>query len=360
MFVKVEDLQQGWHVNEAVLASTDHPIILKGTILTEQHIRFLKVFSIKFVDVVPPEENPLSSIYFAASLNEFSPNIDMLEQQYYKTFKGIKEEFHKWQSGMNVEIARIRTIILPLLKYVLENPEQLYRISSFSKKEEYLFHHTASLGILCGMIAQKMNYEKGMIVQVALTGVLADSGMSKINSSLLNKTTALTEQEYKDIQNHPISSYSMVKELKLLKPEVKLAIYQHHERIDGSGYPTGAKGNKIHPIAQIVGIADTYHALTTDRLFQDRRSVFKAVEFIQEDLFGKFDLPIMNALFSIVANLVPGTIVELSDGNEGKVLFVHQMYRTRPLIQLPNGEVIDMLKRRDLHIEKVIGKQSLK
>lgn len=360
MFVKVEDLQEGWLVNEAVLASTDHPIILKGTILTEQHIRFLKVFSIKFVDVVPPEENPLSSIYFAASLNEFSPTVDTLEQQYYKTFKGIKEEFHKWQSGMNVEIARIRTIILPLLKYVLENPDQLYRISSFSKREEYLFHHTVSLGILCGMIAQKMNYEKGMIVQIALTGVLADSGMSKINSSLLNKTTALTEQEYKDIQNHPILSYSMVKDLKLLKPEVKLAIYQHHERIDGSGYPTGSKGNKIHPIAQIVGIADTYYALTTDRMFQDRQSVFKAVEFIQEDLFGKFDLPIMNALFSIVANLVPGTMIELSDGNEGKVLFVHQMHRTRPLIQLSNEEVIDMVKRRDLHIEKVIGKQPLK
>ncbi|WP_083566249.1 HD-GYP domain-containing protein [Domibacillus mangrovi] len=357
MFVKVEDLQQGWHVNEAVLASTAHPIILKGTILTEQHIRFLKVFSIEFVDVVPPEENPLSSINSAASLNEFSLTVDMLEQQYHKTVKGIKEEFHKWQSGMNVEIARIRTIILPLLTYVLENPEQLYRISSFSKKEDYLFHHTAALGILCGMIAQKMNYKKGMIVQAALTGVLADSGMSKINYSLLNKKTALTEQEYKNIQNHPIFSYSMVKELRLLKPEVKLAIYQHHERIDGSGYPMGVKGNEIHPIAQIVGLADTYHALTTDRVFQDRQSAFKVIEFIQEDLFGKFDLPIMNALFSIVANLVPGTRVELSDGNKGKVLFVHQMHQTRPLIQLSTGELIDMVKRRDLHIEKVIGKQ---
>lgn len=359
MFVKVDDLQRGWQVNEAVFASTDQPIILKGTILTEQHIRFLKAFSIQLVDVVSPEEQSLSFLHFDV-LKESSPNVDMLEQQYYKTFKGIKEEFHKWQSGMNVEISRIRTIILPFLKYMLENPEQLYRISSFSKKEDYLFHHTVSLGILCGMIAQKMNYEKGMIVQAALAGVLADSGMSKINSTLFSKTTALTEQEFKDIQNHPISSYSMVRELKLLKPEVKLAIYQHHERLDGSGYPAGASGNKIHPMAQIVGIADTYHALTTDRMFQNKRSIFKAIEFLQEDLFGKFELSIMNALFSIVANLVPGTVVELSDGNKGKVLYIHPMNRTRPLIELLNGEVIDLVKRRDLHIERVTGKQPLK
>ncbi|OLN21120.1 hypothetical protein BTO30_16685 [Domibacillus antri] len=356
MHVSIEDLKPGWQLKEGVIVGTNHPIIKEGTVLTEQHIRFLKAFSISSVDVVLETEDPISTIYSSASLNAFSPIVVKTEQLYYKTLKGIKEEFQKWQSGMNVEIARMRTIILPLLDYILENPEQLERLSSFSRKDEYLFHHMAAVGILSGAIAKKMNYEKGMIVQSALSGLLADCGMSKINSSLLNKSTALTEQEYKEIQNHPIVGYKMVKDLKLLKAEAKLAIYQHHERLDGSGYPAGAKGSKIHALAQIVGLADTYHALTTDRLFQGAQSAFKVVEIIQQDLFEKFDLSIMNALFSLVAELAPGTAVTLSDGREAKVLFVQQMHRTRPLVQLHNGEVLDLVKRRDLYIENSVGK----
>ncbi|OMP66391.1 hypothetical protein [Domibacillus epiphyticus] len=86
---------------------------------------------------------------------------------------------------------------------------------------------------------------------------------------------------------------------------------------------------------------------------QGAKSTFKVVEIIQQDLLGKFDLSIMNALFSLVMDLAPETVVTLSDGREAKVLFVQQMHRTRPLVQLHNGEVIDLVKRRDLSIENI-------
>lgn len=351
MYIALENIKPGYLLKEAVMAGTSNPIISSGTILTDQHIRFLRAFSIQSIDVIVEEDSP-ASLYSASPSISALPMIDPMERLYFKTLKSVKEEFQRWQSGMNVEIARMRTIILPILEYTLENPEQLQKISAYSKKDVYLYHHTLSVGLLSGMIAQKLNYDKGLIIQSALAGLLADCGMSKTKMSLLTKSTALTENEYKEIQNHPVASYKMVKDLKLLKPEAKLAIYQHHERLDGSGYPAGAKGNAVHAISQLIGLADTYHALTTERLFRGRQSVFKAVEMIQQDLFGQFDLSVMDALFSLVAELSPGMQVTLSNGSEGKVMFVQPGHKTRPLVQLPNGDVIDLVKRRDLYIEK--------
>lgn len=347
MYINIEDIKPGYQVKEAVMAATATPIVTAGTILTEQHIRFLRAFSVKSLDVTAEEERnaaftPISTLSGA----------EKLEQLYFETVKNVKEEFRRWQSGMNIEISRIRTIILPILEYTIENKQDFEMISSFSKKEEYLYHHTLAVSLLSGMIALNLQYERGFIVQAALAGFLADCGMSKITMSLLNKSTALTESEYKEIRNHPVVSYKMVKDLKLLKPEAKLAVYQHHERIDGSGYPAASKGSKVHPLSQIVGLADTYHALTTDRLFRGRQSVFKAVEMIQQDLFGQFDFSITDALFTLVADLPQNTQVTLSNGSVGKVIFVPPGNKTRPMVQLLNGEVVDLVQKRDLYIER--------
>jgi len=347
MYVNIEDIRPGYQVKEAVMAATATPIITAGTILTEQHIRFLHAFSVKSLDVTAEKELNAASLPISTL-----SGAEKLEQLYFKTLKSVQEEFRRWQSGMNIEIPRIRTIILPILEYTLENKQDLEGISSFSKKDEYLYHHTLAVSLLSGMIAQNLHYDKGFIVQAALAGFLADCGMSKITISLLNKSTALTEGEYKEIRNHPVVSYKMVKDLKLLKPEAKLAIYQHHERMDGSGYPAASKGSKVHPLSQIVGLADTYHALTTDRLFRGRQSVFKAVEMIQQDLFGQFDLSITDALFTLVADLSQDTQVTLSNGSVGRVIFIPPGNKTRPMVQLPNGEVVDLVQKRDLYIER--------
>ncbi|WP_046176372.1 HD-GYP domain-containing protein [Domibacillus indicus] len=352
MYIAVENIKPGYRVKEDVVGQTSSPIVSAGTILTEQHIRFLHAFSIKSIDVMIDEENITAPLQTASASASVLPDFDTMERLYFKTLERVKEEFVRWQSGMNVEIARMRTIILPILEYTLENPKELHNISAYSKKDDYLYHHTLSVGLLSGMIAQKLNYDKGLIVQSALAGLLADCGMSKIKMSLLTKGTALTESEYKEIQNHPVTSYKMVKDLNLLKPEAKLAIYQHHERLDGSGYPQGAKGQTVHLMSQLVGLADTYHALTTERLFRGRQSVFKAIETIQQDLFGQFDFSVVEALISLTAELSAGTRVTLSDGMAGKVMFVQSAHKTRPLVQLTNGEVVDLVKRRDLYIEK--------
>ena len=82
-------------------------------------------------------------------------------------------------------------------------------------------------------------------MQLGLAGVLADCGMAKINTSITEKAAFLTKNEFNEVKKHTVYSYQMVQDTPLLRQEMKLAILQHHERLDGSGYPRGEKEIKF-------------------------------------------------------------------------------------------------------------------
>ena len=94
---------------------------------------------------------------------------------------------------------------------------------------------------------------------------------------------------------------------------MKEAIYQHHERLDGSGYPNGERIGSISNFAQIIAVADVFHAMTSERLYRAKHSPFKVIEMIKEEEFGKFDAKVVQALVDIVVDLPIGTKIELSN-----------------------------------------------
>lgn len=200
--------------------------------------------------------------------------------------------------------------------------------------------------------AEKGDPEENM---VGLGGCLADCGMAKINASLLMKKTTLTIKEYEEIKRHPINSYQMLKDNRLLKQAAKLAIVQHHERLDGSGYPFGEKGPKIHPFANIIAVADTYHAMTSERLYKPKMSPFKALEIIHEDHFGKFDIAPLNIISSGIMNYTIGSPVRLSDGEEAEILFIGEKSPTRPIVKLiKSNRIIPLEENRHINIEEIL------
>lgn len=358
MYVSVQDLQPGLIVTEDVMGKTKDPIVAKDTTLTEQHIRFLRAFFVPAVHIEEAMEDETNAgTASAISINVVperaadSPD-DPLLFLYNDTLRGAKEEFNAWQSGLSVNLTRIRSMLMPLHDFMLNHPERLVDLFSFSKKQEYVLHHMLMVSLLSAATAYKINQDRGFAFQAALAGFLADCGMSKVGLSLLAKPSPLTESEYKEIQQHTMTSYQMVKDINLLKPEAKLAIYQHHERLDGSGYPSGASGKNVSLLSQIVGLADTFHALTSDRVFRKKISRYAAVDFIRHDLFGQFSLTVMNSLFSHVAPLSIGMNVRLTTGETGKVLFLPAAESVRPIVQLTGGETINLVQSKHIAVQE--------
>ncbi|WP_034669177.1 HD-GYP domain-containing protein [Bacillus methanolicus] len=357
----VKELQEGCILSADVYSKTNCPIMKKNTVLNNELINILKLFLIHDVYVEKTLINgmPFTPIEVLEDLPDSKEKSEQaalrLSDMFLRAVKEYKREFKSWQAGLPINISRIREIILPLIEKAETSISEIFTLHHFSTKDDYIYQHPVAVAILSAFIAKKLNYNKGDIVQIALAGCLADCGMAKLSNAILFKKTSLTVNEFEEIKKHPTLSYKMVQKVSLLRDSTKLAIAQHHERLDGSGYPFGEKGNKIHFFAKIIGTADTFHAMTSERLYRSKQPPFKVLEMMSEDQFGKFDPVILKALMSGIMNFSNGSKVILSDGQVGKILFMDEKAPTRPLIQLLNSnEIIDLGKHRHLFINEVL------
>lgn len=357
--ISLNELQIGKVVSEDILANTKYPIIYKNTKITHEHLFVLKAFNITKVPIVN-DNNMSKQKQVKESGNdkiefELSPVVNAFENKYRDTVEEFKKLFSGWEAGTKIDITKVRGIILPLVDEILDNRSIIFKLNSYSNPKDYLFHHCIATGLISATIAQKLGYERGFVLQMAIAGTLADCGMAKIPYRIREKKGALTEAEYFEIRKHPFYSFQMIKDLPAIKEEMKLAIYQHHERLDGSGYVEGIKLGKISTFSQIIAIADTFHAMTSERLYRSKESPFKVIEMIKESEFGKFDIKVVQTLIELVAGLPIGTQIELSNLEHGEIMFINRYAPTRPLIKLLNtGEIIDLSKQRSLYISQVI------
>ncbi|MDM5331733.1 HD-GYP domain-containing protein [Ureibacillus composti] len=353
-YIKVSDLQLGEVVAEDVYANTQHPILFKDTEITNEHLQIFNAFNISKV-IVYMEDGEKNQQKRQSSTGDTIEQVLSFEMMYKNAVNQFEREFLSWEAGAIIDIAKVRIIILPLVDEVLKDRTKVYQLNNYSVPKKYLYHHCIATGIISSILASKLGFDRGYILQVAIAGVLADCGMSKIAKRIRDKKESLSEVEFKEIRRHPLYSFNMVKDLTALKKQMKVAIYQHHERLDGSGYMEGKRLGNISFFSQIIAVADTFHAMTSERIYRAKESPFKVVEMIKESEFGKFDIKVVSALISTIAHIPIGTTVELSNLEKGEVMFNNTYSPTRPLVKLlSTSEIIDLASHRNLYISRII------
>ncbi|MGR3766363.1 HD-GYP domain-containing protein [Rossellomorea sp. NS-SX7] len=370
MKVYREDVQTGCILEEDIMGMTSNPIIPKNTVLNEEHMKILRAFNITEItientkadgqryrpkQIQSPANTSDRDQTAGESLLEASSQTGFIDT-YLKSVGEFKKEFINWQSGTPINIAKMREITLPLIQSIEQNKYLLYSLNQYTTKKEYIYHHPVAVSILSALLGKKMGLKSGQVNQLALAGVLADCGMAKVSTHILNKEKPLSENEFQEIKLHTANGYKMVKDSPLLKPEAKLAIFQHHERFDGTGYPTSEKSDRIHLYSQIIGIADVFHAMTSERIYRSRQPIFKVLDMISRDLFGKFDIKVVDALMKLVGDLDIGTAVRLSTGDYGEVVYTKANAFTNPIVKLNNSEeLLDLSQKKDIYITEVLG-----
>ncbi|MFJ8064259.1 HD-GYP domain-containing protein [Psychrobacillus sp. NPDC096426] len=360
----LEELRLGSVLAEDILVNTKNPIIRKDTKITREHIQVLRAFNVNRVPIVvenvfsrtEEEINKLNEEKVNTIQEKNEPDIQTsFVKLYNNAVTSFYKEFTSWEAGMKVDVAKLRNIIMPLVESAMADKRIFSHLNSFSSLDNYIAHHSIAVGIISGAIAKRMHYPPGMIKQIATAGLLADIGMSKVDVKIREKKSYLTEADFLEIKKHTIYSLQMIQDSPLLKSELKLAIFQHHERLDGSGYPKGEKLDNISVYSQIIAVADVYHAMTSERIYRAKSSSFKVLEMIREEEFGKYNIEAVHALISLVGDLPISTRVHLSDGRTGEVIFSHRDSPMRPMIRLTEtGQIIDLAAKRSLYIESIL------
>ena len=164
--------------------------------------------------------------------------------------------------------------------------------SSIDAKDNYTHGHSDRVAFISRWIAERLSeqeqLEEEQLHKVYLAGLLHDIGKIGIDETVLRKTGKLTEEEYKRIKMHPSIGAGILREIKQMR-DIVPGVLCHHERIDGSGYPNGLTGEQIPLTGKIVGLADSFDAMTSKRTYRDAMSVEQALIEIEKGLGTQFD-----------------------------------------------------------------------
>lgn len=155
-------------------------------------------------------------------------------------------------------------------------------------KDSYTKHHSDRVSYYALLIAKKLGLSEEELSTIKDGGLFHDIGKIGIPDAILQKTSKLTDEEYSDIKNHPTIGAHIIAPAKIFEKIIPMVKY-HHERYDGRGYPSGLAGEEIPLFARIITIADSFDAMTSDRSYRPRFTLFKALEEIENCKGTQFD-----------------------------------------------------------------------
>lgn len=177
-------------------------------------------------------------------------------------------------------------------------------------KDRYTKGHSVRVAQYCLAIASKLNWSKQDCLNLYYIALLHDIGKIGIPDSILNKPTKLTDEEYRLVRNHTIMGANILHPITMV-PQICDGARYHHERYDGKGYPYGLKGDEIPYIARIIGIADAYDAITSNRIYEKARVDDYAINELKKGRGTQFDPYLTDVMLEILQDGF-----ELSDSPE--------------------------------------------
>ncbi|MBD0382268.1 HD-GYP domain-containing protein [Paenibacillus sedimenti] len=350
--VAVTQLKYGEKLGDNVLTKLGNTLFNKGKVLTERDIDILKAFLIPSVFIESKAGEEPEAKLEETKLAESSARLPFYEE-YQNILTLLKRIFRLANGGQPLPILDIRTRLEALIQHI-----DTYQVLTFLPKntnlQDYIYHKSIMVSLTSYSLARWHGLPQKDLMQIALAGLLHDIGTAKIDYAILEKKKPLTVSEMDEVKQHTLMGYQILKNIPAINEGVKLSALQHHEREDGSGYPLGVKGDKIHLYAKIVAIADIYHAMTNDRFYKTAVSPYLVLEQLFTESFGKVDPTLVQVFINKSTQISNGTLVKLSDNRVGEIVFSDRAHPTRPWVNV-NGTIINLAIERSLFIQDVLG-----
>lgn len=349
--IKVVYLKSGMVLGNDVMSKSGAVLLARDTILTDYTITKLRAWQVESVDVVmgpgmdEPEIKPV---------REHSKEDRAFFDMYTKSVESIGVLFHEMKTGDKIPLRDFQPIAEGVLDQVLGVQGVLSRLRQVKSGDEYTFNHSMNVGIYSVLIGKWLNYDEQTLRLLAMAGLLHDTGKAKVPAEIIQKPGRLTEDEFREVKRHPLYGYQMAINTAGIPKRIAVIVLQHHERENGMGYPLSLSSGNIDVLAKIVAVTDVYDAVTSDRVYQTKRTPYVAANILMEESFQTLDPLIVQTFLTNITNFFSFDRIRLNDGQIGTIICVNRLRPTRPLIQTEQG-FIDLEKTPELHIVDVIS-----
>jgi len=399
--LKAGELKPGMVLGEPVLNHDGTiDLLTSGTVLTTRHIALLERLGIETIQIADPEdvksmasetdiheqirlfEERIQSEGQAVDLTAFKEDIRNLEKQDFDyvvrsavnqnmkisvltgdgnvpidqkhrvTLEDTKHIFSQIRDDQKLDIDSVKRNVRDLLPDMVRNNDVLMRLKQLEESDDYTFQHSLRVSMLASMIGKWLGYSRNELYDICEAGLLFDIGKLKVPDVLLEKRGRLDKQEFELVKKHAQLGYTVLLRTQGVSQDVKFAALQHHERMDGSGYPLRLRAGQIHEFAKIIMVCDIYDAMISNRIYRAKLSPFEAAEYIAWNSGSTLDSRICYIFLSNLAEYYVGKNCVLSNGEAGTVAYVDVNYPTRPVVRVGN-RFVDLSKDRGLTIAEI-------
>lgn len=370
--IPISDLKPGVKIVSPVYTPLGGLLLQKDKVILPRDLDILRAFMVTHVEIgeVKVENRnrkdkdpvPLSeaAIQSGARVTVRAP----LSSEHEPAVNGSFQ--HEYDRMLNLTKSAFQSVLaseLPMfeLRHQLEiliADLRSYNILTFSPRNmneyDYMYHNAILCALTSYILAQWHGLPQKDWMQVAFAGLLHDIGNTKIDPTILYSPMKLTPDQAEEMRMHTTYGYQYLRKMTAINEGVRLATLQHHEKMDGTGYPLKINGDKIHIYARIVAVADIFHAMTLNRRYRKAKSPYLVLEQIKSEAFGKLDPGVVQTFIDKVTQFHNGTKVRLSDNSVGEIVFSDRNHPTRPMVSV-NGQIINLMQKQSLFIEEVLS-----
>lgn len=364
-YVPTSKLEEGMQIDQVIKDRLDRTLIARGSALDAYLIEGLKKRGIHGVYIKTGEEDPEEKPE-EETLTPFVRNkiekyrtedprkVYLSESVKKRVSEGIQ---YLYNNSDSPEFTNTSAKITNDLIHAIDHNDALaVDISALKTSDEYTFKHSVDVATISMIIARNLGMSSKDVYNIGIAGLLHDMGKSKIPSEILNKPARLTDEEFAIMKQHSELGYNILKEKKEFHGAISLAVLQHHEKMNGTGYPFGYASDKIVPYAKILSIADVYDALVTERPYKKSFSQRTAVEMIMS-MTAELDITAMRSFMESVILYPVDTTVSLSNGEQARVVENKPNAVLRPtVVGLKSGIVYNLSE--DLTCASIVIQQT--
>ena len=348
-FISTRLLHNGMRIDQNIIDGTGRALIAKGAYLDDFQIEYLRTKGIGGIYVSEGEpdadELDLQIPQYTRELIEKSRVPDRPKVQLSDTVKKqIGSSVQKLFADPNSETFSESSVNIAneLTDSILRDDAVAIELGMLNVSDEYTFRHSVDVAALSIMIGKTLGLPVEKIRELGISGLLHDVGKAKIPAEVLNKPGKLNDDEFALMKQHTLFGLQILKEKNTFNEPILMGVLQHHEKLNGRGYPQGMSGNAVSEYARIISVADIFDALIAKRVYKDPLAKAETLEMMM-GMTQELDRDVLQAFINTVILYPVDSYVTLSNGELAKVVENTPKYPLRPkVIGIKSGKLYNL------------------
>ena len=300
---------------------------------------------------------------YEVDLESFSDEIKASGKAMNKVKMAFSGVAHTLKINNHVPMEKVGEMCDLLLDEVETRSEIVLNTLRLRDKDNYTYEHSVRVGVYSIIMARILGMNRSEQADFGTAGLLHDIGKLVIPKRLIKKKGSLSPQEFEVMRLHPTAAEELLSRTPNMTKKIVAGVAQHHERMDGNGYPKGLRGDRISLLGKCLGIVDTYDAMTSDRPYRKAKTSWSAFSEMRTHYLHAYDPELMDRFIKEVGIFAPGTYVKLADGQSATVVGNNRNALLKPWVITYgvdyNPDSIVNLAETEVKIEEVLQPEQL-